>query len=205
LIGALFGFGAGFLGSMPVSGPIALIVFRSSLKGHFSRAIRVVAGAAIAEGIYCAIATFGFVQISTAYPFLAKYIRYVGAIFLLVLGIVFMFQKVHFADEAEVIPENKNTGLVSGFLIAILNPTLFLTWGSASSTIFSWFTHISFWDMLLFPVAASLGIITWFSILLEVFKKYQGRIGEKIGLYAIRGASVIMLISGGFLLFQAAK
>jgi len=124
---------------------------------------------------------------------------------LLVLGIVFMFQKVHFADEAEVIPENKNTGLVSGFLIAILNPTLFLTWGSASSTIFSWFTHISFWDMLLFPVAASLGIITWFSILLEVFKKYQGRIGEKIGLYAIRGASVIMLISGGFLLFQAAK
>ncbi len=205
MLGALFGFGAGFLGSMPVSGPIALIVFRSSLKGHFSRAIRVVTGAAIAEGIYCAIATFGYVQISAAYPFLAKYIRYTGAIFLLVLGIVFMFQKVHFADDVAPIPENKNTGLVSGFLIAILNPTLFLTWGSASSTIFSWFTTISFWDLLLFPIAASLGIITWFSILLEVFKKYQGRIGEKVGVYAIRGASVIMLASGAFLLSQAGR
>jgi threonine/homoserine/homoserine lactone efflux protein len=205
LLGALFGFGAGFLGSMPVSGPIALIVFRSSLKGHFSKAIRVVTGAAVAEGIYCAIATFGFVQISTAYPFLAKYIRYVGAIFLLVLGIVFMFQKVRFADEMAPIPENKNSGLVSGFLIALFNPTLFLTWGSASSTIFSWFTTISFWDLLLFPIAASIGIITWFAILLEIFKKYHGRIGEKIGIYAIRGASVIMLASGGFLLFQAAK
>lgn len=205
MLGALLGFVAGFLGSMPVSGPIALIVFRSSLKGQFSRAIRVVIGAAIAEGIYCAIATFGYVQISAAYPFLAKYIRYIGAIFLLVLGIVFMFQKVHFADDDSPIPESKRTGLVSGFLIAILNPTLFLTWGSASSTIFSWFTTLNFWDLLLFPIAASLGIITWFSILLELFKKYQGRIGEKIGVYAIRGASVIMLASGAFLLSQAGR
>ena len=189
---------------MPVTGPIALIVFRSSMRGHFSRALRVVMGAAVAEAIYCALATFGYVQIIAAYPFLAKYIRYVGASFLVVLGVIFMFQKVHVAEGEEQPAERKHSGLVSGFLIAILNPTLFLTWGSASSTIFSWFTSISMWDMVLFPVCAGLGIVTWFTILLEVFKKYREQIGEKIGFYAIRGAAVVMLASGAYLLTQAA-
>ena len=205
MLGAFFGFVSGFLGSMPVTGPIALIVFRSSMRGHFSRALRVVAGAAVAEVIYCALATFGYVQIVAAYPFLAKYIRYVGASFLVVLGIVFMFQKVHLSEESAPVSERKSAGLVSGFLIAILNPTLFLTWGSASSTIFSWFDSIGFWDMLLFPIFAGLGILTWFTILLEIFKKYREQIGEKIGFYAIRGAAVVMIASGTYLLTQAGK
>lgn len=205
MLGALLGFSAGFLGSMPVSGPIALIVFRSSLKGHFGSAMRVVAGAAVAESAYCALATFGYVQIVAAYPFLAKYIRYIGASFLLLLGIVFMFQKVHFEVRPVSEIDEKSSGLRAGFVIALLNPTLFLTWGSASSTIFSWFTKITFADMLLFPIAAGLGIVSWFAILLEIFKKYRERIGERVGLYAIRGAAVIMLVSGGFLLTQAGK
>jgi len=205
LLGAFFGFVSGFFGSMPVTGPIALIVFRSSMRGHFSLAMRVVAGAAVAEAIYCAVATFGYVQIIAAYPFLGKYLRYVGSAFLLVLGVVFLFQKVHLSEEAAPVSERRSAGIISGFLIAILNPTLFLTWGSASSTIFSWFSSITFWDMVLFPICAGLGIITWFSILLEIFKKYREQIGEKIGFYAIRAAAVVMLASGTYLLTHAAN
>ena len=205
MLGAIFGFSAGFLGSMPVSGPIALIVFRSSLKGHFASAMRVVTGAAVAESIYCAIATFGYLQIVAAYPGLAIYIRYIGAIFLLVMGVVFMFQKVHFEDKPVAEIEERKSGLRAGFLIAILNPTLFLTWGSATSTIFSWFNQVTFTDMVVFPIAAGLGIVAWFAILLEIFKKYRERIGERIGMFAIRGAAVIMLGSGIFLLTHAGK
>jgi threonine/homoserine/homoserine lactone efflux protein len=190
---------------MPLSGPIALIVFRSSLKGSFGAALRVVIGAAIAEAIYCALATFGYVKIIATYPFLAKYIRYIGATLLIVLGIIFMFQKVHLEDANDEGPPKKEIGWLSGFLIAILNPTLFLTWGSATSTIFSWFNSVSLLDMVLFPIAAGLGIVAWFSILLEVLKKFRARIGEKFGFYAIRIAAVIMLGSGTFLLTQAGK
>lgn len=190
---------------MPVSGPIALIVFRSSLKGHFASAMRVVTGAAVAEAIYCAVATFGYLQISAAYPFLSKYIRYIGAGFLIVLGFVFMFQKVHFEDKPLAEIDERRSGLRAGFLIAILNPTLFLTWGSASSTIFSWFSKVTFADMVIFPIAAGLGIVAWFAILLEIFKKYREKIGERIGMYAIRFAAVIMLGSGAFLMTQAGK
>lgn len=190
---------------MPVTGPIALIVFRSSLRGSFASAMRVVTGAAIAEIIYCALATFGYVQIIAAFPYLAKYIRYIGAVFLLVLGIVFMFQKVTISDEYAPETGKKEAGVLSGFLISFLNPTLFLTWGSATSTIFSWFKTISIWDMVLFPVAAGIGIVCWFSILLEIFKKFRSRIGERVGFYAIRGAAVVMIGSGAFLLTQAGK
>ena len=41
--------------------------------------------------------------------------------------------------------------------------------------------------------------------LLEIFKKYREKIGERIGMIAIRGAAVIMLGSGIFLLTQAGK
>lgn len=205
MLGALFGLASGFLGSMPVTGPIALIVFRSSLRGHFSLALRVVTGAAIAEVIYCAVAIFGYVQIVATYPFLAKYLRYIGASFLVILGIIFLFQKVQITEEKAPVAERKHAGIISGFLIAILNPTLFLTWGSASSTIFSWFDSISFWDMVLFPLCAGFGIVTWFTILLEIFKKYREQIGEKIGFYAIRGAAFVMIASGSYLLTQAGK
>jgi threonine/homoserine/homoserine lactone efflux protein len=171
LLGAFFGFVSGFFGSMPVTGPIALIVFRSSMRGHFSLAIRVVSGAAVAEEvIYCALATFDYIRIIAAYPFLAKYLRYIGVSFLVILGVFFLFQKLHLTAESAPVSLRRSSGLISGFLIAILNPTLFLTWGSASSTIFSWFSSISFWDMVLFPLCAGLGIVTWFSILLEIFK-----------------------------------
>jgi hypothetical protein len=59
--------------------------------------------------------------------------------------------------------------------------------------------------MVLFPICAGLGIVTWFTILLEIFKKYREQIGEKIGFYAIRGAAVVMLGSGAYLLTQAGK
>jgi len=190
---------------MPVTGPIALIVLRSGLRGDFQKAMRVVFGAAIAETMYCALATFGYVQIIQAFPFLTKYVRYISAVFLLVLGIVFLFQKVSINEDNLSAQNSKAAGFVSGFLIALFNPTLFVTWGSASSTVFSWMSRVTIFDMVLFPLGAGVGIVVWFFILLEIFKKFRERIGETIGRYAIRGAAVVMLVSGIFLLFQAGK
>jgi len=205
MLGAIFGFGCGFFGSMPVTGPIALIVFKSSLSGNFGLAMRVVVGATVAEIIYCALATFGYAQILSAYPHAAYYIRYIGAIFLIILGIVFFFQKVKVEEHDPTKPVNNAVGFISGFVVSILNPTLFLTWGSAAGTVFSHIKSPTQIDLILFPIAAGLGIITWFAILLEILKKYRARIGERFGLYAIRGAAMIMLGSGGFLFIQAAS
>ncbi|HRP69737.1 MAG TPA: LysE family transporter [Turneriella sp.] len=204
MLGAILGFASGFLGSVPVTGPIALLVFRSSLRGSFSSAMHIVLGASIAEALYCALATFGYIQIITAYPFLTKYIRYMGSIFLLLLGVLFLFQKIKIVDEeTPVVSANeKRGGFFTGFMISLLNPTLFLTWGSATSTIFSWFNAITVLDMVLFPIAAGLGIVCWFFLLLEIFKKFRVKIGERIGYFAIRGAALLLIGLGIYMLSQ---
>ena len=116
-----------------------------------------------------------------------------------------MFQRMHI-DQVDSTPVTKRANsFLAGFLIAILNPTLFLTWGSATSTIFSWFKSVQFIDMIVFPIAAGVGIVAWFGLLLKVLKKYREKIGEKFGLYAIRIAAVVMLGSGAYLLSQAGK
>lgn len=190
---------------MPVTGPIALIVFKNSLKGEYRRARGIIIGASIAEGIYCALATFSYSQIIASYPHLAYYIRYAGAIFLIILGIIFLMQKIHVEEDLETSNDRKRAGLASGFIIAIFNPALFLTWGSATSTIFAWFKTITLWDMILFPIAAAVGIVVWFTLFIEILRKYREKIGEKVGLIAIRGAALLMLGSGIFLLTQAAR
>lgn len=201
--GVIFGFLSGFIGSIPVSGPIALLVFRNSMQGHYEWAQRIVLGAALAEAGYCALALFGYIQLIQAFPSLASYIRLIGAIFLFVLGIFFLVQKVHIQTEGVTTTERKGAPFLTGFLIAAFNPTLFLTWGSANSIIFSWLEITGLWDMLLFPIFAGIGIIVWFFILVAVFKRYREKIGERIGNYAIRAAAFIILGSGVYLLFQA--
>ncbi|MCX7631889.1 MAG: LysE family translocator [Turneriella sp.] len=189
---------------MPVTGPVALVVFRCGLRSQFGLALRIAVGAAIAEGIYCAVAAFGYAQILSLFPFLAVYLRYIGAIVLMILGVIFLLQRVHLDIQKQPTIERGHGGFVSGFLIAALNPTLFLTWGSATSTIFSWFEKITFWDLALFPVFACFGIVSWFAIMLEIFKKYHAQIGRQLGFYAVRGAALLMVVSGGYLLTQAA-
>ena len=56
----IFGFVFGFVGAIPVAGPIAAMVVERSILGRFRAAIWLAIGSAIAEGGYAALAVFGF-------------------------------------------------------------------------------------------------------------------------------------------------
>ena len=64
LIAALFG----FAGSMPLAGPVAvLVVSRGALK-EYTAAFRIGLGAAVAEGVYAFLAFWGFATFLARYP-----------------------------------------------------------------------------------------------------------------------------------------
>ena len=50
----------GFVGSMPLAGPIAILAVARATRGRYGEALRVGLGAAVAEGIYAGIAFWGF-------------------------------------------------------------------------------------------------------------------------------------------------
>ena len=93
LILLLFGFAFGFLGSMPVAGPIALLVVTLVLDGAFRRAVFVSAGAAVAEGGYAFLAFWGFSSFLADYEFVIPASRGVAALILTGIGVALIRRK----------------------------------------------------------------------------------------------------------------
>ncbi len=56
----LAGFLFGFIGSMPVAGPIAGLVLSRGLQGRFASGANIAVGAALAEAAYACLAFWGF-------------------------------------------------------------------------------------------------------------------------------------------------
>ena len=63
---ALIGFVFGFIGSMPVAGPIAILVFGRGLEGRLRSGVYLAIGAAIAESIYAYLRVWGFSELLLA-------------------------------------------------------------------------------------------------------------------------------------------
>ncbi|MCK5796418.1 MAG: LysE family transporter, partial [Deltaproteobacteria bacterium] len=136
LIAAIIGFLFGFIGSMPVAGPIAVIVFARGIEGRLRSGLAVAVGGALAEGVYAFLAFWGFSKLLAHYTFILPASRAVAAIVLIGLGIIFL-RKKPIETTPSPVREGWGGGFFLGFGITALNPTLIATWSAASATLFS--------------------------------------------------------------------
>src|SRR6185312_8306918 len=84
----------GFVGSMPLAGPISVMVVARAARKQFGEALHVGLGAAGAEAIYAGIAFFGFTTILARHPVVVPISHGVTAVVLLALGARFAFWKL---------------------------------------------------------------------------------------------------------------
>ena len=123
---------AGFIFSMPIAGPIAILITSSALKGRLRYCNLVSLGASIADFAYVFIAVFGLTRLYSFYKPAMPYIFTVGSIFFLFLGYKIFRTKIdieHLEDKshlAEKIRKREKGAFYTGFMINILNPTLFI-------------------------------------------------------------------------------
>ena len=125
----LIGFSAGFIFSMPIAGPISIIITSNALKGNLKFCIRTALGASIVEFFYVLIAVFGLSVLFSLYSSIIPYVLIVGSIFLLAIGIKIFrtnikleeIERSYSSDERE----EKNGGLRTGLIINLTNPSLF--------------------------------------------------------------------------------
>ncbi len=178
LLAILLGFVFGFMGSMPVAGPIAILVFGRGLEGRLRSGIYLATGAAIAESIYAYLAYWGFSALLSSHRWIEPASRVVAAVILIALGIRFLMpRKAHDPEQA---PPPANVGnkrsFLLGFTITLLNPTLMATWGAAVTTLHS-FDLVAFSPAQALPFSAGvlLGIATWFAVLLTVLGRFRDR------------------------------
>jgi len=123
---------AGFIFSMPIAGPISILITSNALKGRLRYFNLVSIGASIADFIYVFVAVYGLTKLYSLYKPAIPYIFAIGSIFFFYLGYKIIKTKIdieHLEDKshlAEKIKKREKGAFYTGFMINFLNPTLFI-------------------------------------------------------------------------------
>ncbi|MEI6820662.1 MAG: LysE family transporter [Bacteroidota bacterium] len=145
---SIVGLLAGFIFSMPIAGPISILITSNALKGRIRYCNQATIGASFADFIYVFIAVFGLTNLYSWYKPVIPYVLLVGAIFLVSVGIKIFKTKVDLEhiDKSQLSGKIKKGrgGFWTGFMLNFLNPTLFLGWITSSFFVLSLVTSLGF-------------------------------------------------------------
>jgi threonine/homoserine/homoserine lactone efflux protein len=198
VIAALLGFVFGFVGSMPVAGPIAVLVFGRGLEDRARNGLYLASGAAIAESVYAYLAFWGFSAFLTKNSWVEPVSRVAAAIILTVLGVHFSRKRP--SPEQERLPEpqggNKRSFFL-GFTITALNPTLIATWTAAVTTLFSLdIVKFDSAQALPFSFGAFSGIVSWFATLLYLLNRFRARFSRATVNRLVNVMGILLIVLG---------
>ena len=184
----LIALGFGFFGSMPLAGPIAVMVFSRASHRRYEEALHIGLGAAVAEGIYAAVAFWSFTSLLASHPLIVPVSRGVTAVVLSAFGVRFALWKQH--DTKDKYERRAGTSLV-GFSLSAINPTLLVTWSAAVALLYSKGLGVSSpLAAIPFGVSAAVGIGAWFAILVAILRKFEGKLPVAVLTWTIRALGV---------------
>jgi threonine/homoserine/homoserine lactone efflux protein len=127
---------AGIVFSLPVAGPISIIIVSKALEGKLRFCQRTAIGAAIVEFVYVFIVVYGIAALYSYYQPFIPYLLIIGAIFVALVGIRIFRKQIDLEsfDATKIITgkiENRG-GMRTGIFINLTNPSLFIGWLVAS-------------------------------------------------------------------------
>lgn len=192
------GFAIAFVGSMPIAGPISILVFRCGLRGEFRRAMLIACGGALGESAYALLAFLGFSSFLVKLPYLTPISRAVAAVILLIVGIALVRTKDAVTPEDDASERPGVAGLMAdfslGLSIALLNPTLIATWTAVITTLYSiQLLSFSNAEALPFALGSALGMVTWFFMLLTLVRRGRAHLSRRNVTRMLRGLGVFVL------------
>jgi len=127
----LIGLTAGFIFSMPIAGPISILITSNALKGNYRFCVRTALGASIVEFFYVFVAVYGITLLFSLYSPLIPYLLILGSVFLFAISIKVFKTNLELdkiTDSDKKIGNNKTEergGLRAGIIINLTNPSLF--------------------------------------------------------------------------------
>ena len=199
LTALLIGFVFGFIGSMPVAGPIAILVFGRGLQNRARSGVYLAVGSAIAESVYAYLAFWGFSALLAQYPWIEQVSRGVAAVILTALGLRFALARPGPTDEPQLPIQNAGNkrSFLLGMTITALNPTLMVTWGMAVTALHS-FNLVSFDAVraLPFSLGVWMGISAWFTVLLLLLARFKDRFHRSTLENAVRAMGLLLTVLG---------
>ncbi len=189
----IVGFIFGFAGSMPVAGPIAVLVFSRAVALRYATGLRIAIGAAVSEGIYAGLAYWGVSELFERHPYIIPASRLVAAAIMMLLGAKLFLRPPRPSATEEL--RGRKRALLLGFTISAVNPTLIATYTVVVAMLLgTGLIEIEAWHSLLFGGAAALGTIAWFASLLIMVRRYRSQLSPETlpRLVKIMGAALVV-------------
>lgn len=173
----------GFFGSIPLTGPIAVMAVNQAVKRRFLRGFVIGVGGTLGELIYCSLAVAGVGAMIEQLPSVRVWIRGLSAALLLGVGIYFFYNTPDESDAelgsgSDELSEDDDSGYFSAFStafsVAAFNPVLLLNWTAAVAFVFS---HLevdpSGWVGAGFVLSIGVGVVSWYAVLMSLLRRYR--------------------------------
>jgi len=196
MIAIPIGFLMGFLGSMPIAGPISSLVFHRGMDGRFWEGWAIGLGGALAEGIYCALEVYGLGALYDRFPVFTTLTQGMRFLLPLMLGLYLLLTKranVH--DPMPVQETRRQMGsFVAGFCVAAVNPVLYLTWSASLAMLYS-LTGLTLQGptRIAFLGSVVCGIVAWLSLLLVLLRHLRQRFPFSLHVALVRAVGVALI------------
>ena len=179
LIILLLGLFAGFFFSVPIAGPISILITSNALKKKLTYCLRLALGGAIVEAIYVFVALYGLTSLYSYYQKGIPIILIVGSLFLLYVAYKIYNTNLKIDQLSENKTEQKRTkgfgGFRTGLILNFTNPSLFVGWFTSSFLLLSFASSVGLntggLDLLLYENVSSVEEITGEKI--ESLEKYN--------------------------------
>jgi threonine/homoserine/homoserine lactone efflux protein len=200
LVVSLVAFVFAFVGSLPLAGPIALLVVSNGAGARYREALRIAFGAAIAEGVYASLAFWGFATFLARHALVLPISHGITAIVLCGLGARFLFYKQKKEEEASKEGKEPRPGSFwVGFSIAAFNPTLLATWGAVTTFLYAR-QLVRFTPLLAIPfgVCAAAGIAVWGLTVVALLKRFRNHLPRAALTWLVRTMGIVLIGVGAW-------
>ncbi|HEX4339208.1 MAG TPA: LysE family transporter [Polyangiaceae bacterium] len=201
LIAAVLGIVLAFFGSVPVAGPLAVLVLERALSGRRGEGLFIAMGGALAE----AIVAFG---VALLFPLLfalshtvVMVSRIAGAALVGVVGLVLLV----YPDVVKHPPTARRSGsFLTGLVLSGVNPTLLATWTVVVATLNSHgLLGRSVAAAAFFGLGVGAGVTGWFALLVLLSGKARDFMQGKRRTQTIRVLGLLLVCAASYLFFRS--
>ena len=197
---SLIGFVMGAAGSIPLAGPITMLVLGFGLEGRIRQAGLVALGSALPESLYAGLALWGFGALIEQFRWVGPASQAVAVSVLVAVGLFLMLRPPRERDSsantsADI--QGSKRHLLLGLSITILNPALILNWGAAVTMIYSLGLVEPKPEFAIpFGLGVGAGILSWFAVALYFLHRHHKRISPSLREKLMKGMGALLFSLG---------
>lgn len=197
ILAALVGFVLAFVGSIPMSGPVAALFLSRALGGERRAALLIGVGSALVEALYALGAALLLPRLVARTREIVLGSLGLGAVVVLTLGAILLVRPRLLERTSE---GGARRGFVQGALSSLFNPTLVATWTLAVGALYANdLLRDETGVALAFAAGVAAGSVGWLSFVLLLGALFHIRPTEALRQRALRLVGTLMLASGVFL------